>query len=374
MIPVSGYVEEPERGAWVADLRFSASPSGAFELVSGEASWSGTVLYSEDAGGGMFPTRIVGGAGKLGTIVPDKWYRGGGTGNTIAADIIRSAGEQAGTIDLPVRCPQYHRNRGTAGEALDALCDLLGADWWTARDGTICAGTRPETDLDLTGRVKVETVSDGSVTLSVTSTLGIVPGAMYAGNKSRHVRYSLGDKLTVELSRRPWPCVVQDTTELDLSATHKAVCESQNGDGTLNLIVDGRYSLTAVPWLSGVPGKVTINTGDLVSVGFWNRDQRQPYAFAIGQSTGTLAPSARVQDQVEGGTLIIGQNPTFAIAAVYVPPTPWPTPDDAGKAQALAIHTAAVAAAVGAMTSGGFVPIPLALSGLISSGDARHKH
>jgi hypothetical protein len=375
MIPISGYIEEPERGAWVADLRFAEEPAGSFELVSGEPSWSGTVLYSEDEGGKIFPTRIVGGNGKLSQTLPEKWYRGGGTGNTIAADILRACGETAGAIDLPTRCPQYHRHRGTAGEQLDALCDLLGADWWVARDGTVNAGTRQAVEIDTKDRVKVETVSDGSVTLSVTGTVGIAPGVTLAGNMIRHVRYSVGEKLTVELSRRPWPSLLNSDTELDLAAPHKAVCESQNADGTLNLIVDGRFSLTSVPWLSGVPGKVAINAGDLVSVGFWNRDQRQPYAYSLGQSAGVLSPSARVQDQVEAGTLILGQNLSFAISAVYVPPTPWPTPDDAGKTQAATIHAAAVAAAAATLTSGGFVTLPpMALSGLIASGDTRHKH
>jgi hypothetical protein len=159
----------------------------------------------------------------------------------------------------------------------------------------------------------------------------------------------------------------------DYACSHKAVVESQAGNGTITVIVDGRFTLSAVPWLGGIPAKIKINPKDLVTIGFWNSDPRQPYAHSVMMLTEGAA-SARVQDPVECGTLLIGQNPgTFIIAAVYVPPTPWPTPDDAGKAQAAALHATAVAAAAAAMAA--TPPVgTFQLQGLIAGGDPRVLH
>lgn len=370
MSPLRGVIEVFERGAWVADLVLPDAFEGKFAY--GE-DWTGTEVESRTEGGegGSKHVRIVGGKGRLGTTLKEKWYRGGGTGNTIANDICKEAGETS-SVSLPVRAPQYFRHKDTAGRQLDILCDLLLADWWVDRTGTVKAGTRESGEIDKT-LPRVASDTDGSVTLSIETTAGIDVGMTWEGRKVRHVRFVFaGNRTLAELSFTPLGIADVKRT-LDYASPHKAVVESQAANGTLTLIVDGRYTLSAVPWLGGIPARITINPGDLVTVGFWNKDPRQPYAHSLIMLE-TGAPSARVQDPVECGTLLIGQNPgTFVVAAVYVPPTPWPTPDDAGKAAAQGLHAAAVAAAAAAMAATPAVAT-LPLSGLIAGGDPRVLH
>jgi hypothetical protein len=374
MRPLRGFIEVSERGTWVADLVFPEASTGVFETGTGET-WTGTVLSQVDDTSSWHAT-IVGGKGGLSKVLKDRWYQGGGTGNTIAKDILTEAGEVAGEMSLPVRAPQYFRQTGKAGEQLDNICDLLKGNWWIDRAGLLfCASARPATVIDTKERVQISEDTN-SVVLSTEVTAGIEPGCTWNGKLIRHVRWVLSDKTYAELSYLPLFVARDQRQGLDYSTTHKAVVKSQSAvNGKLTVTVDGRYTLTEVPWLGGVPAKVTLESGDLVSVGFWNRDGRQPYAFSINQlSSG--APSARVQDAVEGGTILIGQNAaTFVVAAVYVPPTPWPTPDDAGKAIAQGLHAVAVAAATAALSSAATpVVATLALSGLIASGDERIKH
>ncbi len=372
MRPLRGFIEVSERGTWVADLVFPEISTGVFETGAGET-WTGTIV-SQVEDGTTWHATIVGGKGFLGKVLKDKWYQGGGTGNTIAKDIINEAGESLGDLALPTRAPQYFRQTAKAGEQLDTICDLLKANWWINRAGSLVCGTRAATAIDPKERVQVAEDTN-SVTLSTDITAGIEPGCTWNSRAVRHVRWVLSEKTYAELSYLPLKVVPDQRQGLDYSATHKAVVKSQSANGKLSVQVDGRYTLTEVPWLGGIPAKVTLESGDLVSVGFWNHDGRQPYAFSIGQLT-SGAPSARVQDDVEAGTILIGQNvATFVVAAVYVPPTPWPTPDDTGKAAAAAIHTAAVTAATAALSSAATpVVATLALSGLIASGDERIKH
>ena len=368
MSPLRGFIEVFERGAWVADVVLPDPYEGSFEV--GGDPWTGTAMQTRSEGGSEY-LRIVGGKGKLGSVLVEKWYRGGGTGNTIAGDICKAAGE-ASDISLPARAPQYWRHKGPAGRQLDILCDLLLSNWWVDRSGIVKAGVREGAAIDL-ALPRIASDTDGSVTLSVETTKGIDVGMTYDGRTVRHVRFVFaGNRTLAELSFTP--LVLADTERpLDYTRPHKAVVESQASNGTLTVIVDGRFTLSAVVWLGGIPAKIKINPGDLVTCGFWNGDPRQPYAHSLVMLTAG-APSARVQDPVECGTLLIGQNPSsFVIAAVYVPPTPWPTPDDAGKAAAAATHAAAVAAAASAMAA--TPPVgTFALSGLIAGGDPRVLH
>lgn len=349
---ISASIEEHERGAWVAELVTTTTYEGSF--IAGGSTWVGTIVGIPQKVGGRYKTTVVGGKGKLSLPIKERFYKGGASIATIFRDMLN--GEQ-GQTSLTARAPTYQRQAGKLGEALDYLSDTYGVIWWVDRDGTLRLEKTRENG-EITHGVVLERDVDTSVTLSVAKAEGIIPGKAFEGRIIRHVRWLLSPQsLRAELSFKAYEIPL---VGVDYLKKYSAVVERQNADGSLDLVVNGRFGLTNVKWFSSIPANVQINQGDIVTVGFWAGDPRQPYAEGLNQITGG-SPVARVGDTTNGGTLLIGQNVvSFAVAGMFIPPGP--------------THEAELAAALISLTASGTpVLIQLDLTSLIDSGQERVK-
>lgn len=297
MIPLSANLEEPEQGTWVADLVHLGSYPGSFDL--GGVTWTGAALASVSDGPRM-KTRVVGGKGKLSSVVRDQYYYGGGTGDTVIGDIARSVGETY-VPGAPQRVASWSRAFGTAGQALDQICQTLGILWWVDLQGRLRAGSRPTGTVDTSGRTQTSADVDGEISFVGDSVNGLAPGMTLDGKTIRHIRWELTDKrLTAYVSFVPY-ALPDLRGGLDYLRSHRAVVESQEADGTLNLIVDNRFSLTKVPFQGGVPGKIALRAGDVVTACAWNGDPRQWFAHSVQRVDGRVT--------VDCGTLLFTQLP-----------------------------------------------------------------
>lgn len=309
MIPLSALVEEAESGAWVADLVLKDAYEGSFEF--GGDTWTGTAISSV-AEGGKYLVRVVGGKGKLGTKLAERYYKGGATAKGLASDILKAAGE-TGTPELASPAPTYQRQAQSAGQALDQLCETFGGTWWVDRSGAVNVATARPGGEAATG-TRVASDVDGSVLLQVQTSAGILPGMTYEGKTIRHLRWRLSpEKLVVEISFAAFALPRYNT---DYLKTYSAKVDKQNPDGTLDLIVGGKFGLTQVTWLTGGPGKVEALEGDLVSVGFWEGDPRKPYAIGLSPQSDYLVDCGTILI----GTVTVGSPGTQTTNHMYVEP------------------------------------------------------
>jgi hypothetical protein len=346
-------VEEPYSGAWVADTVDTAAPTGSVAMP-GTDPWIGTVVSSVQDGG-RYLSRIVGGRGGLGKTLPDRWYNGTLLADTVAQDAIAEASESAGSVALGVRIDSWLRKADTLGNALSQLVATSGGVWWLARDGSVNVGpSRAGSVISPSTVAKVSTDVDGSVLLNL-NTAVVKPGDTWLGRTIKHVRHTLtSDSFTSAISFDDLPSL---TLSLDYLRTYSARVDSQHSDGTLDLIADGRFAVTSVPWLTGVPAKVTILPGDLVTLGWLGGDPRAPYAALLAQTSGTKA-AAGVGDTVDCGWLVYPIQGT-GVGTVVIPPLLYFPAGDLGAAAA---RLAAVPP---------YGPDPINLQGVITSGNGR---
>lgn len=318
MIPTNCKVLEVERGAWVGDTTGADVPDGTFEL--GSRTWTGTVLTSAKDGTN-YHARIVGGKGKLGTQLPEKPYLGSIRLETVAADIIRECGEVAGSIASATVVPSYERARGTAGQALNELCDAGGLVWWVSRDGRVNVATgRPTASaFDATKVQQTGADVDGAVTLNVETADDVQPGMLSGSSVIRAIYWRLSSReLVAECS--PFQPALPDSRGKEFYLkTYSAKVHQQNADGSVDVIANGLFSMNRVPLLAGLPGvAVTVKPGELVAVGFLGGNRSTPYAMGFGQLAAAAAQLALNGDTVTmllppfalTGTALIGGVPT----------------------------------------------------------------
>jgi hypothetical protein len=265
--------------------------------------------------GGKYLVRVVGGKNGLKTALKERFYKGGANLTSVVRDILTAAGE-SGTTELVAPAPTYQRQAATAGQALEKACDTFAATWWVDRSGAFHVATaRPEGE-SATG-TRIASDIDGSVLLQVQGSAGIVPGLTYEDKTIKHLRWRLTpEKLIVEISFAAFSLPRHNT---DYLKQYSAKVDKQNTDGSLDLIVGGKFGLTQVTWLTGGPGKVDAKQGDLVSVGFWEGDPRKPYAIGLSPTSDYL---------IDCGTIIIcqvapavsGAVPPCAVTSQYIEP------------------------------------------------------
>lgn len=353
MTPSSGVIEETERGAWIADVVFPEESDSKIDIGSG--AFTGTILSQRTEGG-----RVLCRIGKdLTGTVADKQYYGSVPVARVLEDIYSGA-----TTTLTDRPVNYNRMKGTIGQALDALADSIGASWRVGRDGVLVL-YRP-TDgaaVDSAKVVRTGSTSSGHVILECDSAADVQVGMTYEGKRIRRVRFGItASRFEAEIAF-DLPDVDTRYT-IDYTKTYAAKVDSQNSDGSVNVIVDGRFAVSNVTMLSGIPGsKITMNPGDLVTFGFFGSRPGSPYALCTAQGDGSKAV-ARVDDTADAGTLLIASTSTPAapgspvsIASAYVPPGP--------------THDAEVATQTAALAA--FAPRPYRLSAIITSGQERVK-
>jgi hypothetical protein len=311
-------VEQFEQGAWIADVSDVDPLDGTFELA-GET-WRGTVIDQANENG-FYVGRVIGGAGKLSESVRDRYYDSRVTLREVVNGILSPVGETIGTVDSAT-VTTYMRLRGTVGAALETLARTYGVQWWVARDGRVNVGVRPS-GPDAQG-VRVDSGPDGSVYLRNPENVDI--GGTYDGQTIKHVRWTqTADVFECVLYFRAFADEPL-TDALDYRTLHSALVHAQNADGTLDLVVGGRYTITNVQYLSGIPdSKIVVAAGDPVVLGFYNGDPRAPFAVATWQNAAATQGVARVNDTVAVGTISAQDSLGGPVTITYTPPGGAPT-------------------------------------------------
>jgi hypothetical protein len=352
---ISATIEEMLRGAWVADTVDTVAPTGAFTTADG-VGWSGAV-FSQSLDGGRYYARIVGGKGKLATVLPDKWYNGTSLIDQIVSDAVAEAGETIGTSNLGTRVDSWMRKSTTLGQTLSQIAETMGAIWWVGRDGKInMSATRSGVDVPEDSVNVTSSDVDGSVFLNPFPAAPVIaPAGTWKGQTIRHVRWvQVPENITATLLFHE---LESPPLTWDYLRTYSAKVDRQNADGSIDVIADSKFAVTNVKWLAGLPGKIVINGGDEVTIGWLGGDPRTPIAWGIKMGTNGKA-AARVDDSVDCGWLVLplqgaGSGTVTWVAPSYFPPT---SPTAALDAAAyVTLNTPALCKAfniVGKITSG----------------------
>lgn len=327
MTLLEAHIEEFEQGTWVADLIAdmpfggvqTIPASGSFQLTDGSV-WVGTKLFERQDRGRYF-TKVVGGQGKLSAIVQDQFYQGAVSLQIAVQTVCAQIGELPGSIAPGVVLTQYQQLVGIGSEALDGLAKAAGGAvspgsapllWWIGRDGTLqmqlpdpISGGRSGTAL-VSGTQDMNTVDvDGSAELVEPQSAML--GALYGTQAVRHIRWKMApNRFSARLFFVPF--VFRPPTQRKYDALYNAAIESDNGDGTVNVIAyrspsDGKapgFGVHQVPLFCGVPGsKVKMNPGEQVTLGFFGGDPQKPFCVAMAQDTTATKAVARKGDSVK---------------------------------------------------------------------------
>lgn len=144
---VDGALSLPAVGRAVAELRL-ASPAaeeairkgGAVTLTfqDGTTYEMGCLRAGEERG--LLRVRLAAGKGKLGAVIPPKFYEGA-PATVVFKDVLSEAGELAGDLDLPGTLPAWARREGPAFEAIRAFfIEYPTRAWRVMPDGRVWAG------------------------------------------------------------------------------------------------------------------------------------------------------------------------------------------------------------------------------------------
>lgn len=302
---ISVTIEEYEQGSWVADLVDTLPFTGTF-VVNATDTWVGTAKSTQQEAEKIF-TRIVGGGGGLATIIPD-WYSKGSVSAGAALTIIcNNCGEIFGSAPPGQILPAYERLRDSAAGALDKLANTLRMIWWIDRSGTVNMQTSRPPGPEATGVVR-DGGNDDSVILVEPQNL--VLGGTYLGQTIRHIRWHWqSDRYEAQIYFVPF--IFRSPSEPSIfAAQYDAKVDKDNGDGTIDVIVAGRFGVTQVPLYSGLPGsKIKVKPGELVTFGFLGANPQAPFAVAHGQNQGATKLVARKGDPITAGSFTITSVP-----------------------------------------------------------------
>lgn len=296
---ISVVIEEYERGAWVADLVDLLPYVGTF-TVNATDQWIGTAVSSMQEAE-KYMTRIVGGAGQLATVIPDRYYNGSVSVGAAVADICSNAGEAVGVVAAAKFLTTYERLRASAAACLDTLADVQQLTWWIDRLGLVNMQAQRTPGPEVIGIV---TDSGSDLSVMVTEPQGLVIGGTYQGKPIRHIRWMWSaTRFAAQIYFVPF--VFRSPREPSIYACqYSAAVDTDHGDGTIDVIAAGRFGVTKVPLYAGIPGaKITVKRGELVTLGFMNGDPQLPYAIANGQNVGASKIVARKGDPITAGSL-----------------------------------------------------------------------
>lgn len=270
---VEAILESPEHGAWWADVAVAGElVAGPVVVVLGLTSWHGAVIESRRDGGRTWH-RVVGGAGGLSIVVPDRWQDAATwTLEDVLRDIARLAGEAVGDVpDVPM--PRYTRRRGTAGAALDEATRVAGVVWRIGADGEIAVGVDRASVPDRPTWVPL--ASDAT---STTYAVHDVP--------------DVGTHMTVRVSpdgsaratvRNGSPMVVD--RQPTVQTTYRGSITAQNGSN-VDVAIGNRWTLSNVPLWLGLPGlSFGVPSGTECLVTYLDDDPRKPVAIAVPYDT-----------------------------------------------------------------------------------------
>jgi len=319
---VSAVIEAHREGAWTADLVIDSAdvPSGVLDVTdaSGTVLLRGYVLRAE-APYERAEVRLVGGAGRLGTILAPRYYRGAQV-RTILADVARESGSTlADDLGAEVSSELAAWVRVGGEDVVSTLRHLLraalpkGWTWRTRYDGSLWLGADSWLDVIAPGvEVLSKRPARGEVEVSATTVaelLAIEPGSVFEGLDVVSVRIdarpdrlraivrtqaqarTAGDVVTSGIQR----LAREATCERALLALYPAIVRSQ-ATSTGNVDVEPQPdeaedervipALVDVPLVAPYPGaKVLFPLAAIrarsvrVLIGFEGGDPARPYAL-----------------------------------------------------------------------------------------------
>jgi hypothetical protein len=351
-------ITEPRIGVWsaVVDVNAEATIAGVVTLTVDTVHWNGVVVKG-DYHAGRFHGQIVGGSGKLATVLPAKYYLGAAL-KTVLDDVMLSTGEElSGVIDDVVRThtvPRWARPQGKASAAIKQVADEMGLVWRVQRLGQVWLGaekwlehTPVYEEIDRVPGRDAMTIAPEAPTLQ--------PGVVFLGRRvsrvtTRVTAGGLRQDVLFEVEGAGGR-VADDIaavigqhvdTRIDYSRMYPARVLAQAGDGSLEILPDAERlrgnGLTRVPIRHGLPGvHVTVPRGGKVLLFFEAGDPKLPAAalWPDGSSctrvtitTGTLV----VEGNIECTGEIVARSQTAPVALsshvhpTAVGPTSPPTP------------------------------------------------
>jgi hypothetical protein len=304
---LSGTVTLPRQGVWHAHLVLSAAsaPTGAAVLQVGPSlRLQGTVVRS-GLYAGEVRAYVVGGAGRLQTELPPRWYRGAPRELPLR-DLCDEAGEQLSpssdaVLLAEILSPGWARVRGPAAAALGRLLDGTGASWRLLPDGRLWAG--PETWAPAQGMADLVVIDEGRArgrVVFATEAPQLLPGQTLRGDKVSDVEITIEpERLRVEaLLERTTPGVgdrlkgaltsfveglVRRRTDY-LGPRYGTVLKVDSAAGRVEVRLDNtdgdeRPPLTGVELRDGQAGSAsTVSPGCRVLVEFEGGSPRRPIA------------------------------------------------------------------------------------------------
>lgn len=321
---ISVTIEEFEQGTWIADLVDDAPYAGSFQFDG--QTWVGTAKTTQQDSS-QYRTRVVGGTGKLSTVIPDAYNSGSLSLQSAVSAICANGGEVFGSATPGVFFTSYERLRDSLAGALTRIAETKQLIWWIDRAGTVNVAASRTPGVEVQG-VITEGFGDGYVT--ITEPVGLTIGATVNGVPVRHIRWSWSGT-SFEARAYFVPFIFRDPTPSMYAAHYSARVDTDNGDGTIDVIAAGRFGVTKVPLYAGIPGaKITVKPGELVTLGFLNGDPQAPYAIANGQNSAATKQVARVDDSLDAGSFVISGVDSLSgpvtITASYIPPGGAPPP------------------------------------------------
>lgn len=310
-------IEEFEQGAWVADIVSIDQFTGSFTFQN--TTWNGTKvseIYEDE----RYHTRIVGGGGGLGKVLEDKYYSGNVSLQSALSEVCRLSGETMGTTRAATFLSTFERLRGPATTALDSLAQAFGMIWWIGRDGMLNMNTERPAGAKATGS-RVSSDVDSILLVEAVASIG---GTYGDDNKTiRHIRWNMDEK-RMSATIYFLPFIFRPPVDKRYASLDSASVDRNNGDGTIDVIVGGRYGMTKVPLLVGVPGsKAEVRGGEQVSVGYFGGDPQKPFAICFSQNTNATKEVARKTDSIKAiipaGTVIVSVSGGGGSPAVGTP-------------------------------------------------------
>jgi hypothetical protein len=299
--PLEVRIEEFQQATWVAELVSDTSfgSSGSFQLNDG-STWQGaSVIERYDVY--RYYTTVVGGAGKLGVVIPDKFYSGNVSLQIAVQDVCSACGESVGNVTAGLFLSTFQRQQGTASVALDAIASAFGLIWWIDRSGLVNMSAQRPVGAEASG---TRTSSDVDASIVLTEPLNVTLGAAYDLADSlvqmpviQHVRWKQNsDKFSAQLY--PLPFLFKNPVQTVYDCMYDATVQQDHGDGTGDFYVDNRFFVTC-RLFCGVPGaKVTMDPGDVVAVGFFGGNPQAPFAMGMAQNSTAIKKVARNTDPI----------------------------------------------------------------------------
>jgi hypothetical protein len=358
---VVGRVTLPRQGVWHADLVLDApeAPTGAVTLRVGQKlTLQGTVLHA-GVFAGQVRVRVVGGAGKLATELPPKFYAGVPRRLPLT-DLCEATGERiASRTDRAflddVLTPSWTRVRGPAASALARLTE--GWSWRILPDGSLWVGQ--ETWPEATGMADLVVLEDDEQRgrlLLATEAPELLPGQTLLGRRVSDVELTIEpEQLRLDalldrgapglLDRMKGPLLAIVTAIVrrftDPLAWYPGSVVRTEAGGQLEVKLDGDLmpTITGVQLRSGLAGRgQKLVDGARVLLFYEGGDMRRPVALpfdpaALDEETITartkvafdtplvsLDPQGR--DSARLGDLVAVGGPTWLVQFVPGPGAP----------------------------------------------------